>query len=130
MTPTLLHLRVNLPRSDVVMDDNMLAPFQSYRSLCSLHIKALAPIRPYFGDLFDKTFGDWPAPETTTFKLEWIGRGYDMHYTTPLHLPATSCPKLRKLEILPPDPLENDVAVTYSEICSILLKEPTTTSQN
>jgi hypothetical protein len=123
MTPTLLHLRINLPPHSIQMDNNMFAPFRTYRLLRSLHVNSLVLIQPYIEDLFDEEFGEWPILETAIFELndghgEWPD---EIHPTAPIQLPATSCPKLRKLEIYLPNPFTVTDDVVASDTLQNLL---------
>ena len=122
MTPTLLDLHITLP---IVMDDDIFAPFQSYRLLRSLHISSPALIRRYFVDIFDKEFGEWPILESATFKSE-TRRNIPMHQTASIHLPAISCPKLRKLEVYLPNPFSANVQVANDTLQDLLDSSPRT----
>ncbi|KIM37188.1 hypothetical protein M413DRAFT_448685 [Hebeloma cylindrosporum] len=101
MTPTLLHLHINFPEGRITMEDDLFAPFQSYRLLRSLHICSLALTHPHLVDLFDKKFGEWPVLETATLELNYLHpncEDFDLPQISAIHLPAFSCPKLRRLE--------------------------------
>ncbi|KIM37189.1 hypothetical protein M413DRAFT_423691 [Hebeloma cylindrosporum] len=98
MTPTLLHLRINLPEHWIHMDDNLFRPFQNYRLLRSLHICSLGLTQPHLVDLFDKKFGEWPLLESVILELANGYQSCERDQTAPIRLPAFSCPKLRRLE--------------------------------
>jgi hypothetical protein len=73
-------------------------------------------------DLFDEEFGEWPVLETAIFELNdgHLEFKDDTHPTAPIHLPAISCPKLRKLEIYLSNPFNENVQIANDTMRDLL----------